>query len=84
MKKSVIVFLRFAGLLAGMVFLYFVSAVILSVIPVKSCLKNSGNNYSFFVRTNGVHTDIFIPVKTAFADWSKKKPYHSAAVADSA
>lgn len=57
----------------------------LALVPV-----NSGFNFNssevtipIYVRSNGVHTDIFLPVKSLFIDWTKKIPYSSVIRADS-
>lgn len=51
------------------ILLYVSAAFILSRIPVNSKAKNDGE-IAVFVKTNGVHTDIVVPIKNEVKDWS--------------
>lgn len=46
-------------------------ALIMMLIPVNSDYKYSSEEIQFYVITNGVHTDICLPVKSKIHDWSK-------------
>jgi len=41
-------------------------------IPVNSNVKTSSDDVTIYIKTNGVHTDIVVPIKTEFKDWSEK------------
>ncbi|MFD2514313.1 TIGR02117 family protein [Pontibacter locisalis] len=58
--------------------LFFVAAFILSSIPVNSSLAQSTEEdaIEIFVTSNGVHTDIVVPVVTPYLDWRSKLPLH--------
>lgn len=56
------------GLLIG---IYWVSAYFLSRISVNR-EKETKNEVSIFIITNGVHTDLVMPVRNEQIDWSKK------------
>lgn len=56
--------------------LYILIAFIFSIITVKAEPETSPD-LSIFILTNGVHTDIVVPVKTDQKDWSKKVRFES-------
>lgn len=60
------------GLLAFLMLmlLYFVSAVIGSVIPVNTKQPRDGS-ITIYLRTNGVHTDFIFPRKNEVMDWEQ-------------
>ena len=63
--------IRVFGMLVLFVALYFIAAFGLSYIPVNSdftqCEKDS---IEIYILTNGVHTDLALPLKNAYKDWS--------------
>jgi uncharacterized protein (TIGR02117 family) len=65
------IFIALASLL-GIIALYFVSAFILTLIPVNSSFKPAENGVKIFVHSNGVHTDLVLPVKNNIRDWAQK------------
>ncbi len=71
-KKS----LKFVGwiLLAIISFLvlYVVSAILISKISVNSDVSQKDKPIEIFILSNGVHTDIVVPIKNEFKDWSKE------------
>lgn len=58
----------FMGLLAFIV-LYIVAVLILSRIPVNS--QPETGDVAIYINSNGVHTDIVVPVKNGTKDWSR-------------
>ncbi|WP_423818535.1 TIGR02117 family protein [Salinimicrobium sp. TIG7-5_MAKvit] len=60
------------GLLAFLLLmlLYFVSAVIGSVIPVNKD-QPQGGDITIYLRTNGAHTDFIFPVENEIMDWEQ-------------
>ena len=70
--------LRLLGLtlctLVGFVLLYLLAAWGLSRITV-AAEPGGGNDVSVYILTNGVHTDIVVPVRTEQMDWSTIVPY---------
>ena len=71
MLKGCKVFLRWTGyfceFVLGTVAFYLTVAVIISLIPVGS--EECGSGIKIYVKTNGVHTDICVPVVTDEMDW---------------
>ena len=58
--------------IVGFVVVYVLFAFILSRIPVNSDDKDKSEDVTIYVKTNGVHTDIVVPIKTQYKDWSEK------------
>lgn len=52
--------------------LYVFIAFILSVIPVNSDQTDEVDQYTIYIKSNGVHTDLVLPVRTDVKDWSEK------------
>ena len=72
-------FLRRAALaLVGAVALYFLAAVVLSAIPLNPGSGRSGP-VEIFVRSNGVHVDLVLPVRNERFDWGPVAPASDAA-----
>ena len=53
---------------------YLSAALILGLLPVNTSFRQARNGITIFVRTNGVHTDLALPVHTATIDWSREFP----------
>ncbi|HEY6162278.1 MAG TPA: DUF2459 domain-containing protein, partial [Bacteroidia bacterium] len=53
----------------GVILFYFLMAWSLSKIRVNRDFVNETNGIEIFVRTNGVHCDVIVPVKTKIKDW---------------
>jgi uncharacterized protein (TIGR02117 family) len=53
------------------ILLYVVAAFVLSIIPSSGEVNASGEE-EIYILSNGVHTDIVVPVKTEARDWSKQ------------
>ena len=71
-KKSFAIFGK--TLLGILIFLliYFLSAFTLSRITVNSEANKQAQEIPIYIRTNGVHTDIIVPVKNVIKDWSQE------------
>ena len=52
--------------------LYLLAALALSTIGVNKNAAPALAGVSIYIHTNGVHTDIVVPVKNAMCDWSKE------------
>ena len=64
-----------AGTLVSVAGLYLTAAFILSRIPVAKTQPNAAPDVQVFLHSNGVHTDIVVPIKTAQIDWSQQLPF---------
>jgi uncharacterized protein (TIGR02117 family) len=53
-------------------FLYVVSALLISKISVNSNVSQKDKEIEIFILSNGVHTDIVVPIKNEYKDWSKE------------
>ena len=62
--KSILIFI-------GLIALYLLAAFGLSRIGCDEEL-NQKDELSIYIKTNGVHTDIVVPVKNDLFDWSKE------------
>ncbi len=51
--------------------LYFVFALLLSLIPMHRNQVN-GHDIDIYILSNGIHTDLVVPVKTKEIDWSQQ------------
>ena len=69
---------RAALALAGAVALYFLAAVVLSAIPLNRDAGRSGP-IEIFVRSNGMHVDLVLPVRNERFDWGPVAPASDAA-----
>lgn len=67
---------RFLGKMILALLIFVVSYVFLvfavPYIPVNSNVKNTAEEVTIYIKTNGVHTDIVLPIKTEIKDWSEK------------
>lgn len=77
MKKTLILTLKIIGFILGAVFLYIILGILLPLIPVSAEKTDDPKIIEAYILTNGVHTDIVVPVKTKFIDWSQKLPYNN-------
>ncbi|MDR6967773.1 uncharacterized protein (TIGR02117 family) [Flavobacterium arsenatis] len=58
--------------IVGFVIVYILFAFVLSRITVNSEDEDKNEDVTIYIKTNGVHTDIVVPIKTEFKDWSEK------------
>jgi uncharacterized protein (TIGR02117 family) len=84
--ENYVTFFFFAILgLIGLLMLYFLMALILGLTPVnRDFAPPAEGGIEIFVASNGLHTDIVVPVLTPFQDWSKLIPYDHFAGIDTA
>ncbi|MFT2008986.1 TIGR02117 family protein [Pontibacter sp. 13R65] len=76
--------LRIAGVMLLLVVTFFVLGFLLSSIPVnRSFAQTTESKIEIFVTSNGVHTDLIVPVATPYIDWRRKLPLQHFASADS-
>ena len=61
--------------------IYFLSAYCLSRITVEK-EKNQPSEMAIYIKTNGVHTDLVVPVKSEQIDWTKEIKYEHTAGKD--
>jgi uncharacterized protein (TIGR02117 family) len=84
--KVVTFILWLLGTVAGMAVLFLLAAFVLSSIPVNSSFAQATEGdapVEIYVTSNGVHTDIVVPVATSYIDWREKLPLQHFAAVDS-
>lgn len=78
--------LRFVATVAGIAVLFIFFAFMLTTIPISSSFAQAPQAAApveIYVTSNGVHTDIVVPVATPIIDWRTKIPLHHFEHADS-
>jgi uncharacterized protein (TIGR02117 family) len=58
--------------IVGFLLLYIVSVVLISKISVNSDVSQNNKEIEIFILSNGVHTDIVLPIKNEYKDWSQE------------
>lgn len=64
-----------AGTVVGATALYVGAALVLERIPVAKADAGAPADVAIFIRTNGVHSDLVLPVRTDQFDWTRQLPY---------
>ncbi len=64
-----------AGALVGVAGLYLTAAFVFSRIAVPKANPNASPDVLVFLHTNGVHTDMVVPIKSPQMDWSQQLPF---------
>jgi len=83
MKKALFLTLKVIGFILGAVFLYIILALVLPLIPVDAEKTDDPKIIEAYIMTNGVHTDLVLPIKTKYIDWSQKLPFENTKGKDS-
>ena len=83
MKKIVKICLSVILCLILLIFLYAGSAYVLSRVGTSREATGS-NDVAIYILTNGVHTDIAMPVKSPYKDWSREIKYSNTSKKDTA
>lgn len=82
LKQTLRILGRVFGALLAFIALYLVAAFTLARIPV-AAEQDGGTAVTAYILSNGVHTDIVVPVRTKQMDWSKLVPYRNTKGQDS-
>lgn len=67
--------LKIVGVIVGIVVLYALLGYLLPFIEVRAKEGDQKKEIPIYIYTNGVHTDIVMPVKNDLQDWSSKIPF---------
>ncbi|MCC2591406.1 TIGR02117 family protein [Chryseobacterium sp. MFBS3-17] len=70
MIKFLMRIIKAVGVLLGLVVLYVICGLMLPLIPVQAEETNEPAVIELYILTNGVHTDLVMPVKNDIMDWS--------------
>nr|WP_312993770.1 TIGR02117 family protein [Chryseobacterium flavum] len=68
--------LKILGVILGIVILYIILGLLVPFIPVSAKDDGQKKEIPIYIYTNGVHTDIVMPVRNALQDWSLKIPFN--------
>lgn len=74
-KKMAILILKALGILIGIVVVYVALGYLIPFIEVPAKDDGQKKEIPVYIYTNGVHTDIVMPVKNDLQDWSTKIPF---------
>lgn len=58
--------------IVGFIVLYLIIAIVLSSIPSNGNFEPQPDGIEIYILTNGVHTDLVLPVKNEYMDWTKE------------
>ncbi|WP_376779159.1 TIGR02117 family protein [Chryseobacterium flavum] len=76
MKVVLLYTLKILGVILGIVILYIILGLLVPFIPVSAKDDGQKKEIPIYIYTNGVHTDIVMPVRNALQDWSLKIPFN--------
>lgn len=62
---------------------YALAIWLLPLIPVNNDFQEAPNGTMIYIRSNGVHTDVVLPLRSAAKDWSAELPFANTASGDS-
>ncbi len=74
-KKAGIKALKILGIIAGTVAVYALLGYLLPFIKIPAEKTADAKTEEIYILTNGVHTDIVVPVKSELMDWSTEIPF---------
>jgi len=77
MKKFILAVLKTIWAIIGIVAVYVLCGLLIPYIEVPEKPVNQPENITAYILTNGVHTDLVVPVKSAEIDWSKEIPFEN-------
>lgn len=77
MKKFLFTVLKALGTLVGLIVIYIILGLLLPYIPVAEKKVDEPKNITAYILTNGVHTDLVVPIKSAEIDWSQEIPFEN-------
>lgn len=72
MKKLIINILKAIWVFIGFIVLYLLCGYLIPFIEVPAKKVSETKNVEIFILTNGVHTDLVVPIKSEQYDWSKE------------
>ncbi|MDW9382960.1 TIGR02117 family protein [Chryseobacterium sp. JV558] len=74
-KTIIMYLLKVIGIILGIVVIYVILGLLIPYIPVSAKDDGQKKEIPIYIYTNGVHTDIVMPVKNDLQDWSMKIPF---------
>lgn len=77
MKKMIFTVLKSLGVLLGIILFYVACGLLIPYIEVPEQEVKEPKNITAYILTNGVHTDLVVPIKSAEMDWSTEIPFEN-------
>ena len=74
MKKFILLILKSIWVIIGLIVIYIIFGFLIPYIEVPAKVVQEPKNITAYILTNGVHTDLVVPIKSAEIDWSKEIP----------
>lgn len=74
MKKFILLILKSIWVIIGLIAIYIIFGFLIPYIEVPAKVVQEPKNITAYILTNGVHTDLVVPIKSAEIDWSKEIP----------
>ena len=71
MKKIFIKIAKVLGVILGVIAFYILCCFLIPKIPVSAEATSDPKVVDVYLYTNGVHTDVVVPIKNQFYDWSQ-------------
>lgn len=84
LKKSLRIAKRIGLFIIAFLLFYILAAFLLSKITVNSDAGSQPKEVSIYITTNGVHTDLVVPIKNEIKDWSSEIKFENTKANDSA
>ncbi|AWL77945.1 TIGR02117 family protein [Capnocytophaga canimorsus] len=73
-RKTLKLFFRIVLLVVGFVLLYVLLGLLLPLISIKAEATSDPKSVTIYIITNGVHTDLVLPIENEFFNWKSKIP----------
>jgi uncharacterized protein (TIGR02117 family) len=84
-KKILRILLRTVLFVAGFFVLYVLAGLTIPYISVnKNAAQNGADGYEMYILSNGVHTDLVVPLRTEVKDWTKALSFENTVSKDTA
>lgn len=83
MKKAFRIILKFVLVLLAFLLVYAIAIFFTSIISVNDTDEIEDKNIPIYILSNGVHTDIVVPLKNKIKDWSNEISYLDTKAKDS-
>lgn len=77
MRKTFIFIIKSLAVFIAAILLYLFLGYFLPFIPVQAEATPEPKVIRGFIKTNGMHTDVVVPVKSTYIDWSEKFPFEN-------
>ena len=77
MKKIIFTVLKVLGTFVGLILIYIICGLLLPFIKISPQKVDEPKTITAYILTNGVHTDLVVPIKSEEIDWSQEIPFEN-------